>query len=516
MTHPIKRTARVYLYSLFLTSLWFFCVPKVPSLVAAEFTLSTMRQIPVHEFPDRFHRIASSETWDPKKVAMIICDVWDSHHCVNAVRRVNEIAPRIDALAKALRMHGGTIIHSPSDCMAFYDKHPSRLRAQAVRPAANLPNDLNRWCDRIPSEESAAYPIDQSEGGEDDDLAEHAQWVQTLGADGRNPKRPWRQQIPTIQIDSDQDYVSDSGNEVWNVLESKQIQHVIICGVHTNMCVLGRPFGLRQLAQHGKHVLLIRDLTDTMYNPLRWPYVSHFSGTDLIVDHIERYVCSTTSSDQLFHALAPNSKPKYQTPHRFANDTRRHLAILMAEDEYETATTLPAFAANYLQPQLKVSFVYGDTKDRSQVPGLEAIDEADALLISARRRPLTPTDLERVRRFVLSGKPIIGIRTASHAFCLRTGKPAEGLDQWPEFDAYALGGNYTNHYANDLLTSVTNKDSQALFTSKGSLYKVSPLKTGTNVLWYGQVTGNAAEPVAWTFVRPDGGHTFYTSLGHKT
>src|SRR5262245_9815260 len=30
------------------------------------------------------------EKWDPKQTAIIVCDVWDSHHCVNAVRRVME------------------------------------------------------------------------------------------------------------------------------------------------------------------------------------------------------------------------------------------------------------------------------------------------------------------------------------------------------------------------------------------------------------------------------------------
>ena len=50
-------------------------------------------------------------------------------------------------------------------------------------------------------------------------------------------------------------------------------------GVHTNMCVLGRPFGLRQMAKNGKNVVLMRDMTDTMYNPralaLRQPLRRH-------------------------------------------------------------------------------------------------------------------------------------------------------------------------------------------------------------------------------------------------
>lgn len=87
--------------------------------------------------------------------------------------------------------------------------------------------------------------------------------------------------------------------EIWSLLESRGISNVMIMGVHTNMCVLGRPFGLRRMASNGKNTVLIRDMTDTMYNPKMWPYVSHFKGTQLIIEHIEKYVCATITSDLL-------------------------------------------------------------------------------------------------------------------------------------------------------------------------------------------------------------------------
>ena len=97
-------------------------------------------------------------------------------------------------------------------------------------------------------------------------------------------------------------------------MEAEGIKNVILVGVHTNMCVLGRPFGLRRLASNAKNVVLCRDLTDTMYNPDMWPYVSHFEGTDLIIEHIEKWVCPTITSDQLLG----------DEPFRFENDTRTH------------------------------------------------------------------------------------------------------------------------------------------------------------------------------------------------
>ena len=484
---------------------------------ASEIIVKTTRQTPVSGFQNRFHRLQSDENWNTKEVAVIICDVWDSHHCVNAVRRVQELAPRIEALAAKLREEGATIIHSPSDCMKFYELHEARSRAKAVPVAANLPSDLNKWCDSIASEANTLYPVNQADGGEDDDPVEHAQWAQTLKDQERDPRRPWRQQIETIKIDPYRDFITDSGNEVWNILESQGIRHVVICGVHTNMCVLGRPFGLRQLASHGKQAVLLRDLTDSMYNPSSWPFVSHFSGTDLIIDHIERYVSPTTTSDQFFGGTSAAIDPELLLPFTFSHDHRPHLAIIIAEDEYQTAKTVPTFAMVHLQEKVRLSFVYGDTGDPSELPGLEAIDDADALLISVRRRPLRPEDLRRVRRFIESGKPIIGIRTASHAFSLRDGSKIQGLEQWPEFDSYAFGGNYTSHHANEFAPFIERiSPSEELFISKGSLYQVRPLREGARVYWTGRIEGKEEEPVAWTYIRPDGGFSFYTSLGCPT
>jgi hypothetical protein len=70
-------------------------------------------------------------------------------------------------------------------------------------------------------------------------------------------------------------------------------------GVHVNMCVLGRPFGIRAMTDLGFHCLLVRDLTDSMYNPAAWPHVSHEQGTELVINHIERWFCPTILSSDL-------------------------------------------------------------------------------------------------------------------------------------------------------------------------------------------------------------------------
>lgn len=258
--------------------------------------------------PAVFERSIVEETWPAKESAFIVCDVWDAHHCLNAVRRLEEFAPRMNDVLKNARQRGATIIHSPSDCMPAYAGHPARKRAVAAPAAKNKPRDVEFWCSRIPGEEQAVYPLDQSDGGEDDDPAEHAEWAAKLKALGRNPGMPWKMQSKLIEIDAERDFLSDRGDEVWNVLESRGIKNVILVGVHLNMCVLGRPFGLRQMVRNGKRVALMRDLTDCMYNPRRWPYVDHFTGNDLMVAHVERFVCPTITSDQLLGGEAFRSK----------------------------------------------------------------------------------------------------------------------------------------------------------------------------------------------------------------
>ncbi|MCS7467699.1 isochorismatase family protein [Stieleria sp. ICT_E10.1] len=490
-------------------------ISTFPPASAQSLNLQLRYQQPTAEGSPRFHRLTRDEQWDPARTAVIVCDMWDSHHCVNAVRRVAQLAPRIDRFCDTLREQGVTIIHAPSSCMAAYENHPARVRVSAIATAASMPADIASWCDQIPSEEAAAYPIDQSEGGEDDDADDHRQWAERLAASGRNPRAPWQRQVDVIGIDDQRDFISDSGTEIWSILTSRGIDNVILVGVHTNMCVLGRPFGLRRLASAGKHVVLARDLTDTMYDYRAWPYASHFTGTDLIVAHIERYVCPTISSDQVLGDQA----------FRFAGDHRIGLLMLVAENEYQTNETLPAFAAKHLSTHFSVQFAWGSETERHEMVGIEQVADADALLVSVRRRALPQRDLDLIREFVRQGKPVIGIRTASHAFSLRDQPAPDGKSVWDSFDADVFGGNYNGHFGNSLKTRIRRPadaihDPIATATGAmniqpgGSLYKTAPLAKGARVLLEGSVEGETAQPVAWTFIRNDGGRSFYTSLGH--
>jgi nicotinamidase-related amidase/type 1 glutamine amidotransferase len=464
----------------------------------------------------RYRTVERNASWDPKRSVVIVCDMWDSHHCLNAVRRVGEIAPRMDQVLKALRDRGVLVIHAPSSCMAAYKDHPARRRAQETPRSKSLPHEIGKWCNQIPAEERGKYPIDQTDGGEDDDLAEHALWAARLTALGRNPREPWKSQTSRITVDAERDLISDDGEEIWSILENRGIDNVFLMGVHANMCVLGRPFGLRQMAKNGKNVVLIRDMTDTMYNPLRAPYVSHFTGTDLIIEHVEKFVCPTITSDQIIGGA----------PFRFKGDRRPRLAFVISEDEYQTDKTLPAFAARNLGKDFCVSFIFGDDKDRNLLSGVEELTDADLAFVSMRRRVLPKSQVELIQRFVADGKPIVGIRTASHGLSPKPGSPVpDGYGAWTTFDRDVLGGNYQNHHKEGPKTAVSviktasshpilRDVDLAHLEGRGTLYKVSPLAPTTTPLLVGSIPGESTEPIAWTHLSPSGGRVFYTSLGH--
>jgi nicotinamidase-related amidase/type 1 glutamine amidotransferase len=455
--------------------------------------------------PDRFCVTCEKQQWDPRQTAIIICDMWNQHWCKGATERVAELAPVMNRVVSAARDKGVFIIHAPSGTVDHYKDRPARLTAQNAPQAANFPAGMASWCNwKDATEEKAGYPIDHSDGGCD---------CQPKCKEGS----PWTGQIEAIEI-KDEDAISDSGAEVWNLLEARGLKNVILMGVHANMCVLGRPFGLRNLAKAGKNVVLMRDLTDTMYNSRRPPHVSHFTGTDLIVEHTEKYVCPTITSTVF------TGRP----PFRFKDDQRPFIVFLSAENEYDAAETLPAFARELeLHSGLRCDILQASTAKSGAeihyISGMDILTEADLVVVYARRRGFPADQMKYLRDYLARGKPLIGLRTASHAFDSRGSAPKEGRDEWPEFDPEVLGGNYHNHYGAGPKVTITPgpgagghpllQGVELPFLSDGSLYKTSPLAAGTQLLLLGTIPDQEPEPVAWTNHYRNS-RVFYTALGH--
>lgn len=232
---------------------------------------------------DEFKRKNAVAKLDPRKTAILICDMWNKHWCASASRRCGELAKKMAPLIDEARAAGVHIVHSPSATVEFYRDHPARKRALAVA-TATPPSPIESWCSLDEAREGS-LPIDDSDGGCD---------CQPQCEQGS----PWTRQHAAIRID-DADFISDDGKEVYSYFVEQGINSVIYVGVHTNMCVLGRSFGIRQMTKLGLKTILVRDLTDTMYNPRMAPFVPHEKGTALVVRHVERHWCPTTLSEAL-------------------------------------------------------------------------------------------------------------------------------------------------------------------------------------------------------------------------
>jgi nicotinamidase-related amidase len=231
--------------------------------------------------------------WDAAKSAIIVCDMWDNHYCQSAAQRVGVMVPKMNAVLTAARNHGVTIIHAPSGTVDMYANTPFRRRLQQS-PLVKPPVAIAKWCYLDPKDEPP-LPIDDTKSPCDDAVVGAAVKV-------------FSRQHPGLDI-AGFDGISDNGDEIFNFCEELGITNIALMGVHTNMCVLGRPFGIRQQVRLGRNVVLVRDLTDAMYDPRQPPFVSHTRGTELVIEHIEAHWCPSIASDDLTRVVVGSANP---------------------------------------------------------------------------------------------------------------------------------------------------------------------------------------------------------------
>ena len=110
------------------------------------------------------------------------------------------------------------------------------------------------------------------------------------------------------------------------------------------------------------------------------------------------------------------------------------LCMLSGSFEYESESSLTIFR-DYMEREHPVRadlIVYRSEDDHQS---LSAIEETDVLLVFTRRLNVDGEELERFKAYCGEGRPIVGVRTASHAF-----------QNWLAFDREVLGGNYQMHW----------------------------------------------------------------------
>lgn len=264
--------------------------PKVPGKL--RLNLRERREEP--KGSGQFKVVERAVDWEVAETAIVVCDMWDDHHCKIAAQRVGVMVPRMNQVLTAARDRGVMIVFAPSETMNIYAGSSYRKRMEQARPA-KPPVPIVKRCPRDPASSEPPLPIDPEKNDCDDC---------ELGPVVRRHSRQ-HTGLDIIGFDG----ISDSGEEIYNYCEQEGIKNIVIMGVHTNFCILNRSFGIRQMTRLGRNIVLARDLTDALCDPREPPYVSHARGTELVVEHIEKYWCPTIRSEDLTRVVPGSDGP---------------------------------------------------------------------------------------------------------------------------------------------------------------------------------------------------------------
>src|SRR5262245_1078899 len=140
--------------------------------------------------------------------------------------------------------------------------------------------------------------------------------------------------------------------------------------------------------------------------------------------------------------------------------TGKHIVLVSGDEEYRSEETLPQLAKILSKHHgFKCTVLFAvDRKDGTinpgqldNIPGLEALKTADLLVVETRFRDLPDEQMKHIADYVDSGRPILGLRTATHAFDLKTSK-TYGKYGWQSkdwdggFGRQVLGETWINHH----------------------------------------------------------------------
>jgi hypothetical protein len=213
-------------------------------------------------------------------------------------------------------------------------------------------------------------------------------------------------------------------------------------------------------------------------------------------------------------------------PH--ASDPRPHLVLVAAEAEYDSQNTLRRLVQDQLAKDFRCSLLAAtgpEGTDRDDVPGLDALYDADLLVLSMRRRSLPVIQMDHLERYLRAGKPLVALRTSVVAFQTKR-DPQPGYVVWDRFDQEVLGCDYQGYNPQSRATGCdvwTRPEAarhpilagvEPKFHSPCWIYRQQPLTDSVDVLLMGRWSAEDPEqPVAWTNTYR-GGRVFYTTLGH--
>ena len=449
-------------------------------------------------------RTSDVVTLVPSRTAVVVVDMWDRHWCRTYTQRVGAMVPRMNVALTAARSLGMTVVFAPSDVLDHYVDAPQRAAMKAV-PSAEPPSRVDFNPPGTPG------PTDHCECGPDQPC--------------KRKYKAWSRQQPGLRI-AEGDLIGDcnNGRELLDLCAARGVDTLIYMGVASNMCVLHRSMGILNMRRHGLRVLVTADLVNAIsangIGPGGQPdrNFTPAKGTAQVQAHVEQHVAPTFESRELIGAAGLATG---------GDDRRHHVVFVIAEGEYRSRETLPAFAERHLQAY-RCTFCMAKADDgagRDSVEGLEALYDADLLVLSMRRRRLPVIQMDLLERYIRAGKPIVALRVGVVPFQV-AGEGPPGHVVWDRFDREVLGCNYQGYNPKSRTTGCDVwavpaaaghpilQGVETGFHSQSWIYRQRPPADTTTTLLTGRwSTEDPEEPVAWTNTY-QGARVFYTTLGH--
>ncbi len=134
----------------------------------------------------------------------------------------------------------------------------------------------------------------------------------------------------------------------------------------------------------------------------------------------------------------------------------KKIVLVSGDEEYRSEESCPMLAKILSQRfgfHCVVLFAinpdggYIDSNYQNNIPGTEALDSADLMIIGTRFRQLPEDQIAHFAAFLDAGKPVMGFRTATHAF---SGGAKTGEFKWADFGLNILGERWVNHHGDHM------------------------------------------------------------------
>jgi len=286
--------------------------------------------------PASGHIITSPERVDPARIGIIAVDVWNYHWCKTATMRVDAIVPRLNQALEAARALGMTVMLCPSDVVDNYAGYPQREAVHAL-PKVPVPKVVEVTCPPVPDAGGCACGRERCGGN--------------YGWDGMHPG---------LRI-GEHDLMPDTQEEVYALCRQRGLTHLVYVGFHTQVCLLGKPMGLRAMKSAGLTCVLARDMTDAHpgYDPAR--SFTPDLNTEQVVEHFEKHLAPTIHLEEELTRLGRWDQRAVLDPVRLApwgTPDRPHLF------EHPVTVTLAA----PLQPTAEIRYTVDGSPPTAQSP----------------------------------------------------------------------------------------------------------------------------------------------------